>query len=203
MLAKHINVVLFDFSGSGMSEGEYVTLGVRESQDLEDIIDVLYNEGKMKDFGLWGRSMGAVTGNYLYSYSALMYCSKALRQPKACVYDSPFSSLEQLIHEVAATKTGLPDFFINPLISAVERNIKERAKVNFNELRIKDKVHLIRCPGLFLTSKTDKLVNCEHCQQLYKLYPADKAIEFIDYEHHEPRGKDIIITCVDFLYQGF
>lgn len=46
-----------------MSEGEYVTLGVRESQDLEDIIEVLYGEGKISDFALWGRSMGAVTGN--------------------------------------------------------------------------------------------------------------------------------------------
>jgi alpha/beta superfamily hydrolase len=63
LLEKHINVVLFDFSGSGMSEGEYVTLGVRESQDLEDIIEVLYGEGKISDFALWGRSMGAVTGN--------------------------------------------------------------------------------------------------------------------------------------------
>ena len=57
-----MNVVLFDFSGSGMSEGQYVTLGVRESEDLEDVIEVLLKENKIREFGLWGRSMGAVTG---------------------------------------------------------------------------------------------------------------------------------------------
>ena len=30
--------VVFDFCGSGMSEGEYVTLGLNESEDLETVI---------------------------------------------------------------------------------------------------------------------------------------------------------------------
>lgn len=30
--------VVFDFSGSGLSEGEYVTLGLNESEDLETVI---------------------------------------------------------------------------------------------------------------------------------------------------------------------
>lgn len=64
--------MLFDFSGSGMSEGEFVTLGVRESQDLEDVIEVLYNEGKIREFGLWGRSMGAVTGTVWNTLSAVV-----------------------------------------------------------------------------------------------------------------------------------
>lgn len=30
--------VVFDFCGSGISEGEYVTLGLNESEDLEAVI---------------------------------------------------------------------------------------------------------------------------------------------------------------------
>jgi len=75
--------------------------------------------------------MGAVTGNWKCNL-ALLYCSKDNRQPTACIYDSPFSSLEQLIHEVATNKTGIPEFLVGPLLSAVEKKLKQQAKVNFS-----------------------------------------------------------------------
>lgn len=34
LLDRGINLVAFDFSGSGLSEGEYVSLGFYESQDV-------------------------------------------------------------------------------------------------------------------------------------------------------------------------
>ncbi len=34
----------FDFVGSGMSEGEYISLGVHEANDIEIVIDYLKNE---------------------------------------------------------------------------------------------------------------------------------------------------------------
>jgi len=36
-----IAVLTFDFSGSGMSEGEYITLGVKETDDLELVFEYL------------------------------------------------------------------------------------------------------------------------------------------------------------------
>ena len=58
----------FDFSGCGISDGEYISLGIHESDDLEAVIKFLRNSGKVSDIGLWGRSMGAVT--------ALLYGAK-------------------------------------------------------------------------------------------------------------------------------
>jgi alpha/beta superfamily hydrolase len=34
-----ISVLSFDFAGSGMSEGDYVTLGVNESLDVQVVVD--------------------------------------------------------------------------------------------------------------------------------------------------------------------
>ena len=51
----------FDFSGSGLSEGEYVTLGVQESEDLGVVVDHLHTISTVGPLVLWGRSMGAVT----------------------------------------------------------------------------------------------------------------------------------------------
>ena len=50
----------FDFSGTGNSEGEYVSLGHREQFDVLSIIRYLYTHYNIKKFILWGRSMGAV-----------------------------------------------------------------------------------------------------------------------------------------------
>lgn len=84
-----MNVVLFDCSGSGISEGDYVSLGVRESEDLEAVVNYLCDRRQAPNICLWGRSMGAVT--------ALIYASRNRRQIKCCVYDSPFRSLKKLI----------------------------------------------------------------------------------------------------------
>jgi hypothetical protein len=39
-----LNVCIFDFSGSGMSEGEYCTLGFEEHHDIDDIISHLVSQ---------------------------------------------------------------------------------------------------------------------------------------------------------------
>lgn len=44
-----------------MSEGEYISLGWHEKDDLQCVIDYLRSSGKVSLIGLWGRSMGAAT----------------------------------------------------------------------------------------------------------------------------------------------
>jgi len=44
-LSLGIAVVSFDFSGSGLSEGEYVTLGAWERLDIRAIVAYLREEG--------------------------------------------------------------------------------------------------------------------------------------------------------------
>jgi dienelactone hydrolase len=47
--------------GSGLSEGDWVTLGAREVDDLAVAVRHLRGTGAVSTIGLWGRSMGAVT----------------------------------------------------------------------------------------------------------------------------------------------
>ena len=61
LLPQNITVFSFDFSGCGQSEGEFVTLGWKEKDDLQCVIDYLRNTKRVSTIGLWGRSMGAVT----------------------------------------------------------------------------------------------------------------------------------------------
>ena len=51
---------------SGVSEGEYVTLGHHEQDDIKTVVEYLENTGLVTTICLWGRSMGAVS-SLLYS----------------------------------------------------------------------------------------------------------------------------------------
>ncbi|KAK9933514.1 hypothetical protein M0R45_020711 [Rubus argutus] len=61
LLPSNITVFALDFSGSGLSGGEHVTLGWNEKDDLRTVVDYLRADGNVSLIGLWGRSMGAVT----------------------------------------------------------------------------------------------------------------------------------------------
>ena len=60
-LARGLTVVALDFSGSGRSEGEYVSLGYFEKQDLETVVSHLKNDEGVSAVAAWGHSMGAAT----------------------------------------------------------------------------------------------------------------------------------------------
>ena len=60
-LLPDICVLLFDFRGCGNNMSKFVTLGLRESEDLYCVVRELYKRYELESLGFWGRSMGAVT----------------------------------------------------------------------------------------------------------------------------------------------
>ena len=55
LLQLGISVCTFDFSGSGLSDGAFVTLGQREVLDVQAVIEYLRSTGRADRIGLWGR----------------------------------------------------------------------------------------------------------------------------------------------------
>lgn len=47
-LLPDFNLCMFDVSGSGQSEGQYVTLGPKESEDLRYLLKELIEKGNVK-----------------------------------------------------------------------------------------------------------------------------------------------------------
>lgn len=55
-------MITFDFGGCGISDGEYISLGWFEKEDLLAVINhIRKNHKLLTNIGVWGRSMGAVT----------------------------------------------------------------------------------------------------------------------------------------------
>ena len=59
LLALGVAVFAFDFAGSGKSDGEHVTLGYYEREDLMCVVAHLRATDVVSTIALWGRSMGA------------------------------------------------------------------------------------------------------------------------------------------------
>ena len=104
LLRKKINLFVFDFSGSGLSEGEYISLGYNEKDDLKVVIDFVSKLPGVSKIGLWGRSMGAAT--------ALMYTP--LDNRITCLgIDSPFSEFKLLAKQLCMSYKGIPNFIVD------------------------------------------------------------------------------------------
>ncbi|KAL8152465.1 hypothetical protein V2J09_010225 [Rumex salicifolius] len=78
LLPLNITVFTLDFSGSGLSDGDYVSLGWHEKDDLRAVVSYLRSNKEVSRIGLWGRSMGAVTRSNVKM--ALQYMRRVIQK---------------------------------------------------------------------------------------------------------------------------
>lgn len=120
LLPMNIMVVTFDFSGCGMSEGEYISLGYYEKEDVSVLVNHLRENNLVTRIGLWGRSMGAATS---------IQCAQADPSLACVVLDSPFSSLVTLAGElVTSADFSIPNIMFKIAFSVIRKSVKKRAK---------------------------------------------------------------------------
>ena len=193
LLIRNITVFAFDFTGCGRSEGEYISLGWHEQEDVECVINYLRKSNKVSTIGLWGRSMGAVT--------ALMYGSKDL-SIAGLVLDSPFSSLKILIDELARERVNLPNFIINQALKLIKEIIKEKANFNLDDIEPINYAGKCFIPAYFCHAKSDTFVNIHHCKDLYNVYPGDKNIVYVKGNHNTERPNHFKDSVVLFFYKA-
>lgn len=96
VLPYRMKLVGMDFSGSGLSDGEFVSLGLLEKDDVAALIDHLVTSRMASRIALWGHSMGAAT--------AIMYSGSKPKHTISCaVLDSSYSSFEKLAENTVKT----------------------------------------------------------------------------------------------------
>jgi len=158
LLQRNLTVFCLDLSGSGWSDGEFISLGHFEQQDLRAVLDYLRSCSYVSSIGLWGRSMGAVT--------AIL---RASEDPDiaACVLDSPFASLRQVAEElVASKKITLPSFLTGLALQLVRGEVQARAGFDIDTLCPIDVVHKVIAPVLFAVATDDNFVLPHHTEDL-------------------------------------
>ncbi len=191
LLPMNITFFAFDFAGCGRSEGEYISLGWYERDDVACVIEYLRKTNKVSTIGLWGRSMGAVT--------AIMYGD---RDPSIAglVLDSAFSSLKVLIEELVKDRVSLPNFILNQATKLVKSTISKKADFNLDEIEPIKYAEKCFIPALFCHGNGDNFVKVHHCKELYDIYPGDKNVVYVDGDHNTARPRFFRDSASIFFY---
>ena len=142
------NVVTPDLRAAGESEGNYITMGVKESDDLVGWIGKIIRTDPMAEIILHGVSMGAAT--------VMMTSAKDLpSNVKAAVEDCGYTSAYEMFGAQLKKLFGLPEFPIMKFVDVVSKfetgaAVSDAAPINA--------VGMTKVPMLFIHGDADDLV---------------------------------------------
>ncbi|KAJ8611470.1 hypothetical protein CTAYLR_005152 [Chrysophaeum taylorii] len=186
------SLVAFDFSGCGRSEGDYVTLGVQEKDDVATVVEDIRRSSPDAKIILWGRSMGAV--------SAILF-----GQVDAMVLDSPFSSMRQLVDDVAKRALPrVPSCCVGCIAFQLRRSAKKRTRCDVLKVSATEAARVARAPALFIAADRDALAPPDtHSAYLASIWAASATIVRFDGEHNSPRPAFIYDKIARFCTLAF
>lgn len=194
VLSLGCTVLAFDFSGSGQSGGDHVSLGYFEREDLKVVIEHLRQSGSVSYVALWGRSMGAAT--------ALLHGD---RDPSiaAMVLDSPFTDLHSLAVEMVdkGREAGLsvPNWVVKAAIRLIRNSVRQTAGFDIRNLSPIAHADSTFIPALFVAGEQDDFILPHHSQRIYERYGGDKNLILVEGDHNSPRPKFLFDSVGIFL----
>jgi len=196
LLKRGLSCFCFDFSGSGQSDGDVVTLGARESVDLDTVVGFLRIQGRTSNIALWGRSMGAVT--------AALYAKRNL-SIAGCVLDSPFARLTDLIRDIVvrdiAADVNVPGLLVSGAILALRTSIRRRTGVDISSVNALDAAPSCYQPCLLIHAREDELIYPCHSEALRDAWAGDARLLLLGegQGHNSQRPRHIVNSAVLFL----
>ncbi|OHS93449.1 Clan SC, family S33, methylesterase-like serine peptidase [Tritrichomonas foetus] len=194
---RGISFFCFDFSGSGKSGGDYVTLGYNEQKDTLDVIHFLSTEMEISEFILWGRSMGAATA--ILAASSLSHTNLI----KGIISDSSYSSLNDLFEDIAkkASVFWLFRFFG---VKWVKREVSKIANFDCDSVSIVEAAKYCEMPILIGHAIKDDFVPFEESIQILEAYSGPKRHIPLQGGHNDPRDEvGWFNECTKFISDVF
>ncbi|CAK0881412.1 unnamed protein product [Prorocentrum cordatum] len=194
LLPLNISLVCFDFAGSGMSGGEFTSLGYYERDDLRCVIQHLREQRGFTRIGVWGVSMGAST--------ALMH---AARDPMIAgvVADSPFSDLGTLIRELCAKWVPLPWALLCGVLCVVRGRVQKKARFDIYDVAPHEHMASCHVPVYFLHGDKDDFISPKHSEELRRCCGGDAdLLKVHEGTHTSPRPLSTMARAALFLVRA-
>ncbi|EAR95469.2 alpha/beta fold hydrolase (macronuclear) [Tetrahymena thermophila SB210] len=192
-----VDLCSFDFSGCGRSEGDFVTLGIKEQDDLQVVLETLVSKYNYQKFILYGRSMGGVT-SLLYSANRPF----AQKHVIAIIVDSPFCSLKQLATEIADDKMAFLGGFIAEMSFEYIRELVKKMTHGSDIFSLEVDKQVSRCtqfPALFCYSHEDKLIKYTHSEKLISKYGGKSSSFIFSGDHNAFRDENYFDNIINFI----
>jgi len=191
LLPRDMTVFCLDLSGSGRSEGEYISLGYHEEKDLQTVLNHLRSLKSVASIGLWGRSMGATTS---------ILCAAKDHNLAACVLDSAFRDLRTVAEElVNRGRFKVPSFLVNMALEMIRTEVMSRASFDPTELMPINCAPTAVCPAFFGVASDDTFVLPHHTQDLHNAWGGERVLRVFDGGHNGVRPAWFLEEAADFL----
>ena len=192
-LEKDWHVLTPDLCASGESEGQYITMGVKESEEVASWAAKIKERDPEAEIVLHGVSMGAAT----VMLAAGRYDVPGL---KAVIEDCGYTSAYEMFANQLGVIFGLPEFPIMPCVDVVS-GIKTGAKVS-DAAPLQAMPH-IKVPVMFIHGDADTLVPPAMLEELYDACNAPKVKFIVEGAGHgdamKEAGKEYWQAVFDFL----
>ena len=195
LLKRDINLFVIDFPGCGLSEGEYISLGYHESDDVGNVINFLEKLPGVGNIGLWGRSMGAAT--------TMIYAHRDNRVKAICL-DSPFADFNKLAKELTLKQVNLPGILINGALSIVRSTILKKNGLDIDKLKPIDAAEKTFQPAIFIHAINDELINVQHSIELFNRYGGqEKSLKCCDKGGHNTKRSTMILNEIGEFFKKY
>ncbi|WP_425381344.1 alpha/beta hydrolase [Spiroplasma endosymbiont of Polydrusus pterygomalis] len=160
------NVIWYDARNHGESDASPTTYGLKESQDLQDIIDYCCKTFKQEttDLGLYGFSLGGAT---VVIWSELYAKYQINKRVKFIISDCTFSRLDRTYNEKLSNYAFLPT---NLMLKLSRKKAQKTFGVEgLQEIQPIKYLKLIpNIPMLFLHGQNDHLINYTNANELFQ-----------------------------------
>jgi pimeloyl-ACP methyl ester carboxylesterase len=183
-----IALYCFDFAGCGVSDGDFISLGHYEAQDVCFLMTYLNTMFGLAPFVLWGRSMGAST--------ALMVQHELLQ---GRVVDSAFTSVLGMITAVAQ-KMNIPSFFNGPAVWFLGKKIARLADFDISNVSALKMASLPNnVPLILCHAQDDEFIPVAHSEEIFAVYlSTHKKFVRVDGGHNGRRSLEFLTDACRF-----
>ena len=194
LLPLGINLFCFDFCGCGNSDGNFVSLGYFERDDVSCSISYLEANYHINKIFLWGRSMGAAT-----SFLSIINESNVI----GCISDSAFSSLSQLVKDLSSD-FGIIGCFSGLALWILSNKIKNLYQFDIKECSPITIASELKIPIRIIHGINDDFIPISHSNDLYQIYSGEnKEFWQVEGDHNTDRPENNLINCIKFICECF
>lgn len=172
-----VNFCVMDYRGRGYSEGDYVTLGDNEIDDVITVIKYLKNNGYEK-ISYFGRSRGATCG---------LFAAKEFPDLVSIALDSPRIHLGE-DDEYISKKFKITKEKANMLLPNVYKKVSETIGIDFsrNDQPFKFATN-IKQPIYIIHGEVDRNIPVSESRELISIVQSDeKILETFNADHNHP-----------------
>ena len=150
------NVAAVDARGSGESEGQWISFGGREADDLRAWLDALVDlTSQSTRFAAWGRSMGAATALRGAAFDARI---------EALILEAPYHDLRPTVAAVLG-KIKVPGLLARPILWRA----RMLAGVSLDRPRPIDLAPRVEAPTLVVHGALDPIADAAHARSLAEM----------------------------------